>query len=160
MALTPAQLQTLKTAILAAPELASLPDNDDSAFTIAAAFNAVASPVFRVWRTNVPAKDIRAVVVWTEMNNLSVVPQNNWYFGILSNGVVNIADTNVRQGIADIFSGASFAATRAALLAVAKRNATRAEKLFATGTGSDGSPATMVVEGALSYLDIVEARHV
>jgi len=64
----------------------------------------------------------------------------------------------VRSGITDIFSGVGGATTRAQLLAVVKRNATRAEKLFATGTGSDASPATMAVEGRLAYQDIGQAR--
>jgi hypothetical protein len=157
MALTTAQLQALKAAINADGALAALPHNDDAAFTIAAAFNALASPAFIVWRTNIPTKDVRKVVVWTEMNGIAQVPLMNWYSGILANGIVDASDANVRQGIADIFAGPGAAATRTALVAMAKRSATRAEKLFATGTGSDGSPAVMVFEGNLSYQDVVSA---
>jgi hypothetical protein len=32
------------------------------------------------------------------------------------------------------------------------------EKLLATGTGSDGSPATMGFEGPISYQDVQAAR--
>ncbi len=38
-----------------------------------------------------------------------------------------------------------------------KRTATRGEKVFATGTGSDASPATLNYEGAISYNDVKDA---
>ena len=54
----------------------------------------------------------------------------------------------------DIFSGAGGATTRAALLALWKRVASRVERLFATGTGSDASPGTLVFEGAIDVNDV------
>ena len=51
---------------------------------------------------------------------------------MLSNGTINAADNNVRQGILDIFSGAQGATSRANLTAISRRLATRAEKLFAS----------------------------
>lgn len=59
----------------------------------------------------------------------------------------------------DVFSGAGGTNTRAALLVLWKRLATRIEKLFATGTGSDAVPATLVFEGEVSVQDIIEARN-
>jgi len=44
-ALTTAQYQTLKAAIVADPTLSAQPLNSDGAFAIAAALNAIASPV-------------------------------------------------------------------------------------------------------------------
>jgi hypothetical protein len=40
-----------------------------------------------------------------------------------------------------------------------KRLATRAEALYATGTGSDGSPAILTFEGRITPLDVDQARH-
>lgn len=157
MALTSDQLATLKAAINSDPALSVLPNNDDAAFTIAAAFNALASPVFIVWRTDIPTKDIKKAVVWTEYI-ARAQGERDAFVLINSNGIVNAADANVRQGFADIFSGPLGATTRANLTALAKRDATRAEKLFSTGTGSDGSPATMSFEGQLSYRDVLQAR--
>jgi hypothetical protein len=48
--------------------------------------------------------------------------------------------------------------TRAALLALWKRLATRGEKLYATGTGSDAVPGTLTFEGNISARDVEEAR--
>jgi hypothetical protein len=74
---------------------------------------------------------------------------------------MNPSLANVRQGMADIFSGStnSAPAQRAHLTAVSKRTATKAEKLFATGTGTDATPATMTFEGRLSYDDVQAARN-
>lgn len=157
MPLTTAQLTTLKADILADPALAAQPNNSDGAFAIAAVYNTVATPDFIVWKTDVPTSVCKQAMVWTEFISRSAGEREAWQF-MLSNGTINPSDANVRQGIQDIFSGAGGAASRAALLAIAKRKATRAEKLFATGTGSDASPATMGFVGNLSYQDVELAR--
>jgi len=157
MSLTPAQLSTLQADIEADPVLDALPNNSDGAFAIAAAYNVLASPTFTVWRTNVPTKDCKTAMIWTEYIARSAGEREAWTF-MLSNGFINVGDVNVRQGIQDIFSGAGGATTRANLMSIAKRSATRGEKLFATGTGSDASPATMTVEGSLSFQDVEQAR--
>ncbi len=46
---------------------------------------------------------------------------------------------------------------KAAILAAQKRAATKAEALFATGTGSDASPGTLIWEGTLSVDDVSRA---
>ena len=74
-------------------------------------------------------------------------------------GWVNPSLTNVRQAFADIFSGgtAPAPANRTHLLAVARRKASRIEKLYATGTGSTGSPGTLVFEGTVTPSEIIAA---
>jgi hypothetical protein len=69
----------------------------------------------------------------------------------------NASIAGIRAMFDDIWSGAGGTTTRAALLALWKRNARRIEKLFVTGTGSDASPATLVVEGPISNEEIVLA---
>jgi hypothetical protein len=71
---------------------------------------------------------------------------------------VNPSLIDVRQMFDDIFSGAGGTNTRANLLALWKRLATRGEKIFATGTGSDPSPGTLTFEGNISYQDVEQAR--
>ena len=66
MALTAAQLSTLKAAILADPALNAEPNNSDGAFAIAAALNQLSSPAFIVWKTDIPTKDIKKVINWPE----------------------------------------------------------------------------------------------
>jgi len=50
------------------------------------------------------------------------------------------------------------AACRAALAAMLRRLSTRFERLYATGSGSDASPGTLVLEGPVSYQQVQEAR--
>jgi len=154
--LTTEQLQTLKADIAADETFAGIPHNSDGAWEIAAAYNLAAIPAFVVWKTDVPTSLCKQAMLWTEYIARSAGERDAWQF-MLSNGTINAADVNVRQGIADVFSGPGGATTRANLTAIAKRNATRAEKLFATGTGSDASPATMSFEGSLIYQDVLQA---
>lgn len=65
---------------------------------------------------------------------------------------------NVRQAVNDAFSGAGGALSRAAIRLAGQRNANVLEKLFSSGTGDSANPATMTVEGALSYQEVELAR--
>ncbi len=168
MALTLAQQQTLKTDIAADSVLNSQPMNADGAFTIAAAMNAVVSPDFWVWRTSVPKNELTnststdgTSFVWAGNGFITRANGEQTAWRELFNGTnqVNPSLANVRQAFSDIFSGTGNAAlNRAHLLAIARRKATRAEKLFASGAGSSAVPATMTIEGALSYQDVEAAR--
>ena len=76
---------------------------------------------------------------------------------ILSQEGINASLPDRRAIFDDIFSGAGGAATRAKLLVLWKQLATRAEKLYATGTGSDASPATMTFQGEIMMQDVQDA---
>ena len=169
MALTAAQLTTLK-ADIAASEFSGLPLNDDSSFAIASAYNLPASPDFWVWRTSVSKAEYHHAtsVDGTVFNftgagyiTRSAGERECWETLFNGDGFANPSLANVRQAVADIFSGATAPApaNRTHLLTVSRRKATRFEKLFATGTGSTGSPATMVLEGAVTYGDVSTARN-
>lgn len=152
-----AKLLAIKNEILADPVLNAQPLNSDGAFFIANELNKIPAPAFVVWRTNIPTKDIKKAIVWTEYIGRSQGERDAFVL-INSNGIVNAADANVRQGFLDIFSGPSGATTRANLTALSKRSATRAEKVLATGTGSDASPATMGAEGLITFQEVEAAR--
>jgi hypothetical protein len=166
-ALTPAQLTALKNDILADPELAAHPNTADGAFAIAEAYSAVAAPDFWVWRSSVSQAEIVGVATpapdntswsWTTYIARSQGERDGWREMFADTGTINPSRPNVRQGLQDIFSGGTGAGQRTHLLAAARRKANRVEKLFATGTGSTASPATMGFEGALSYQDVLSAR--
>jgi hypothetical protein len=154
--LNASQLQALKTHMLTIPELqAAIAAGDDMA--LAAYYNAEKTPAFVVWRTRImPAEYVQAIT-WTEVDTLTVGKARIWEW-LTSNQsqAINAALLNVRQGISDAF--ASAATTRTALTALAKRNATVLETLFATGTGTTATPATLVIEGAINYAEISHAR--
>jgi hypothetical protein len=155
--LTQAQLLILKNDIIADPVLNAYPNTGDGAYAIAMVYNLQAVPDFTVWKTNVPTEAVKQGTVWTEFIGRSAGERDAYQF-MLSNGWINAADPNIRQGINDIFSGPNGVGTRANLVAIAKRLATRVEKLFATGTGTNASPATMTFEGSLSFQDVLSAK--
>lgn len=157
--MTPAQLATLKAAILADNALASQPMNSDGAFEIARLLNEPAAPDFIVWKTDVSVDEImRNGMDWARVDNLSVGKARIWdWLGRL--GTFNASKTNVRAGVDAAWVGtAADLAVRAAIYVHCKRKATRIEKILATGTGTDVSPATMSFEGLLSYQDVESAR--
>lgn len=169
MGLTPSQLTALKADILADPVLSAQPQNSDGAFAIAAAYNLTVTPDFWVWRTRVSKNEITQQTSqdgtdfnWTGTGFItrSQGERDAWR-ELFDGGQVNPSLANVRTAFQDIFSGGTppAPANRAHLLAVARRKATRAEKLFASGTGSTATPATMSFEGSLNYQDVQEARN-
>lgn len=164
--LTPAQLSTLKALILADPALNAHPNNADGNLAIAQALAAIASPDYWVWRSFVSDQEMYEGTgdggtswSWSSYISRSQGERDAWRQMVNMAGGLNPSLANVRAGIADIFSGAGGASQRTHLLAVGRRKANRAEKLFATGTGSTASPATMTVEGTLSGDDVQAARN-
>jgi hypothetical protein len=160
MALTPAQQATLKAAIAADATLNAFPNSPDGAYAIADAMDALASGPFIVWKTSVNPDDImRNGMDWTRVDNLTVGKARIWEW-MTRLGTFNPSRTNIRAGIDATWVGtAADLAVRATVYTHCKRSATIAEKLFATGTGTDGNPATMTVEGRLSYQDVYDARN-
>lgn len=154
MVLSSAQLATLKTDILADGALAAIPRTSDGYALIAAAYSAVATPDFWVWRTNVTRADIYHTTSvdattwnWSTYKAQSVPEQNAWV-QIFMGDLVSFALANVRAGVAAIFTGSQAQTDqRTHCLAIGRRKATRGEKLFATGTGSTAVPAVMATGG-------------
>lgn len=168
--MTPAQLVVLRADILANPILAAKPLGDDSAFEIAAFYNATASPDFWAWRTSVSKIEIvqsagpdGTTFTWVGNGFItrSVGEQAAWRELFAETGAINAALANVRQAFTDIFSGTgNAAANRTHLQAIARRKVTVGEKLFATGAGTTAAPGTMTFEGAVSFQGVNAARAV
>lgn len=157
MSLTSAQLATLKAAILADTDPAVIAARSIRNDTeVARLYNLASSPAFIVWKTAVPPEDYRESVVWTEVDTLTVGKARiwEWLTGLMALPF-NPSKANVRTGIADCWAVGT--TTRTQLLALAKRTATKAEKLYATGTGTDATPGTLTFEGALGFMDVAEA---
>lgn len=155
--LTSAQLTALATDINANPAFAAIPHTADGAYEIAAAYDVV-QPAYIVWKTNVTNEEIlRNGMDWTRVDNLSVGKSRIWEW-MMQFGNFNPSKPNIRAGIDAVWVGtAADLAVRAAVYVHCKRAATRAEKLFATGTGTDASPATMAVEGSISWMEVKTA---
>lgn len=158
--LTQAQKTALATAVAADHSFDVLPHNTDGAFAVAAAFNITESPNYYVWKSSVSQDEImQNGFDWTRVDNLSVGKSRIWEW-MFSNQerVINPSKANVRAGIDAVWVGtAADLAVRAVVYTHCYRLATRAEKLFATGTGTTASPATMGYEGQLNYNEVQEA---
>jgi hypothetical protein len=156
MALTEAQLTTLKAAI----EGDSTLNGYWLAGNIGALeryWNEAASPAYIVWRSSVTAENWRAAIIGgggaTQLDGLTASKRESLLWAC--SDMLRPSDPAVRAALDD-FCG-SQATLKAALQAAQKRSATNVEKLFASGTGSDASPATMGFEGFLPDRDIEAA---
>ncbi len=137
--------------------------------TLAQLYNQPANPAFWVWRTALEKKEVVQSVsrtgtsfVWAGNGFItrSAGELEAWNQLFNSTLTCNPSLANVRQAFADIFSGAGNAAlNRTHLDVVARRQVTRAERLFATGAGADsaGGAGTLVWDGTLSPSDIGRA---
>lgn len=160
--LTPAQKTALAAHIAASPDLNSIPNSWDGAYAIAEMLQLPASPAFIVWKTAVSQDEVmQNGFDWVLVDNLTVGKARIWEWLFDNEGsTINPSKANVRAGIAECWKGtAPMLAQQAVVLGHCKRAASRLEKLFATGVGSDASPATMTVEGSINYNDVYEARN-
>ena len=149
---------TLKDYITSVPEWAALPQNSDTAYYIAEQLNKDSVPSYIVWKTSVQADEImRNGLDWTRVDNLTVGKARIWDWMTRLDSL-NPSKINIRAGIDATWVGtAADLAVRAVVYTHCKRPATVVEKLFATGTGTDASPATMGYEGPLPYTEIISA---
>jgi hypothetical protein len=133
---------------------------------IVAAYNANAAPDYWVWRTSLTKKEIVEATTedattfsYTIHIARSQGERDTWTSVIPD--PMNPSLLNLRQGFADIYSGAGGAAQRTHLLAIARKRATRIQKLLLTpaGTspGSTGNPQTMLYTGVIDNADVALA---
>lgn len=155
--LTPAQQLTLKTDVEADPTLSLLTPSADNAFAIADAYAVIVDPAFIVWRSNVTASETGNAWTGTDIDGMSSLNMQRLQLLLASSpaGTFDMRRIDRREGFENPFGTNPSNASRVAMRAVWKRSANRLEKLFATGTGSDASPATTVVEGRVSYQEIM-----
>ena len=165
MALTTAQQATLKAAILADPVLDAFPNTLDGAFGISVELNKQFSPDFTVWKTDVSVIKIGDNFDGAELANLTTAEANRlqtiaaYSVSGFSEEGINPSLIDRRLFFDDVFSGAQGATTRANLAALWRRIATYGEKIFASGTGTNASPALLDIEGNISYPDVFVARN-
>lgn len=162
MPLTTAQLTTLKAAILADPVMNAYPNDPNGAIALAQYLNDLAAPAYIAWRSSVPLDEITSNgFTWTLVDSLTVGAARIWEWMFANEArSINPSKTNVRQGIIDVWSGtAGKLAVQVAVFGHCKRSVRRAEKIFATGLGTDASPSTMGYEGTINYVDVQDARN-
>jgi len=159
--MTPAQLQTLHTYILASPDLASQPMTPDGDYEIARLLSLDAlGPTNIVWRSLVSLNIVATAYDPVELDALTVNERSRLQtLAFYMPAGVQPSIPNVRDFFNNIFAGAGGADTRAALRGTWERIATRGERLYALGAGTSADPATLVIEGAISPSDVNTARN-
>jgi hypothetical protein len=180
MALNQAQLVTLKADIAADPVLSILPMSNASGDTIAAAYNSAASPDFIVWNPSTATKDVMDAITWANLTpsdapdgtaawtNRALACQGkqfNIQTMLVGRDLVDATKVNLVAGLQDALtnvpSGAA-GATKSGGWANVKialtRKATRAEKLFGSGTGTAATPGLMGFIGRITQDDVTTAR--
>lgn len=153
--LTTAQYQTLATHIRANTDpavVAALAGRVDN--VIAEWYNGVGSCV--IWRNAVRPSEYREAIVWSVVDGLTAGKRE--VFVWMTQGLtipIDATKPNIRQGIADVFGAGS--ATGIALVALSKRNASRFEDIWATGTCTTQTPGAIPTEGPLQVNDVSRA---
>ncbi len=169
--MTDAQLQALAAAIradvLATPTAVIPGYTDNGTWTLSQAMtvrNDIAltawensASTFIAWKSSVTIRETGQAFNGTEWAGMTTANHTRLqtvaqYLSAYSPGLADI-----RAMFNDIWSGAGGTITRPALLALWKRQATRAEKVFATGNGADATPGTLVFEGQVSTNDVGNA---
>lgn len=165
MQLTTAQLQAIKADIAASGDLNGFPNNSDGNFAIAALYNQTASPVYWVWRRVVTQAEVMLNGFdWTRVDNLSVGKARIWDWMFFT-GQFDPSKANIRAGVIAVWVGTQADLNvRAAVWLHCQREATRIERLLASGAGTqaaiDGTgPGTMGSEGPITYQDVEAARN-
>lgn len=164
----------------------ALPNNSDANFSIAQWYNQAAAGPFVVWR-DVPMETVLGLISYASMTPADAVPSSNALDALLiwqarslacqgkqfnlqnltiGRSVAPMKRANYRTAMQDCLTnipagagGNTIAANWTGVRDAAKFSATNAEKLFATGTGSTGSPADLSFEGAITMSDVETARN-
>ncbi len=156
-ALTNAQLLVLKAAIAAetTPAFVAFRQAGDKG-SMAAWYNG-SHPTFIVWKGSVTIRETGQAFNGSEWAGMTSANHTRLQTVAQYLMTYSPAVPGTRAMFDDIWSGAGGTSTRAALLVLWKRPARQVEKLYASGTGSDASPATLVFEGAITSSDINDA---
>lgn len=171
MQLSSSDLVTLKAAIINDPALATARANHDTQ-AIADHLNS-ASP-FIVWRTVMDTVEVLDAIVWANLTPIDAPDgtlawqcrslscqgkQFNLQIMLQGSTTVKPSRSNFRAGLQDALTnvpsgagGALVAAGWVSVKAAMQRAATYFEKLYASGVGTSGSPANLVIEGFLDEL--------
>lgn len=173
--LTFSQRQALRNDILSDASLNSLVAAND-VVEIARIYNLDAAPDFFVWRTFVPTEEIFDAINWasltptdapdltTTWGNRSLACQGkqfNLQTLLAGRERINTGRANIRAGLQDALTnipagagGALISAGWPAVKTAITRKASRVERFFATGTGTQAAPGVIVHEGPVSYSEI------
>lgn len=157
--LSTAQLQTLKAAIAAETAATFVTYRTNGQTDLMAGWYNQPS-TFVVYKNSVPTSALGYTINYVALAAVTSGNLTQLQLFLQLNPLSFPPTADIRAFFNTTFSGAlggQGQATRDALVALWKRFATRCEKLYATGTGSDASPGALVFDGSLSGTDISAA---
>ena len=158
--LTDPQLQTLAAAIRASTDpavVAALAIRNDMA--LADWCNTPST--FVVWKTSATQHELMQLAGfdWAQIDNLTPGQSRIWEW-LFANSArsIDASKERVRAGISECWKGTALkVAVGTAVLNGCKRFASRVEKIFATGTGSDAVPGLLTYAGPISFNEVSQA---
>ena len=130
----------------------AVPVGAQNAQTVADWYNLTASPDYWVWRAAVSQLEIVSVKTpdntvwsWPAYIARSQGERDGWREMFADTGYIDFYRDNIRQGLADIFSGTTnnAPAQRTHLLRIGRQQATNAQKLFAVAVTVNGNGNTI-----------------
>lgn len=151
--LTSAQLTTLAAALRADtdPDVAAAVAIGNATYLVSA-YNALSTYI--VWRSVVTPDQARIAIVsgsqLAQLDNLTVGKRDALLYAFAAD--VATSNQATREAIIDLCGTQNV--LKAALTAAMKRAATKAERIFATGTGTDAAPGTLGWEGQITIEDV------
>lgn len=154
MALTTQQAETFKTALFSEtdPTLVGYRTNGQTSL-IRDWYNATDPSNYVIWRNKVALDEImQNGFDWTQVDNQTVGRARIWEWMFNNQErFINPSKANVRAGINEAWKGsAAMLAVRDSIYIHCKKFASRIDKLFATGAGTDASPSVAL------YLTLTE----
>jgi len=161
MALTAAQLPTLKSAINAETDPTFVGYRTNGQNGLMAAFYNAAHASFVVYKSSVTIADVGKAINYVAFEALTTANLEKINtFTRVNMQTFPPSKADIRTFWSNVFSGAlggQGQATRDALDALWRRLATRGERLYATGTGTTVDPGVLVFEGNINDIDVQNA---
>ena len=127
--MTPAQLATLKAAILADPALSPLSSGPTTDYNgLVTLLNAAASPTTKAWRTSVPPVDADDAPDYSTFDSIPAGKRDSWGFFLAFTRDYNRNKT--RKWVIDVWGNATAGSNAEAVLTTGLENATRAQVII------------------------------
>jgi len=158
MALTPAQIQTLKAAILAETDAEFVALRSAGATgAMGEWYNVAINPVQKAWITNQPPQATDDAPSYSTFDSIAAGKRDSW--GFFLSYPRDFTRAKIRAWVTDVWGNATAASNAEAILQAATRNATRGEIVFGGTTRTTGTVAALDLNrvGTLSNEDIVLA---
>lgn len=157
MALTTQQSADLAAAIIAEPAVAAfLATGDDG--SIAAYYNAPASPTQLAWLTSVSSRALDEGADYSAFDSVAAGKRDAWAL-FLQYAPRDMSKNKNRKAVTDVWGNATGGSISESILQASTRKATRVEVLFGGNVASTGAVSALKLnwEGRITDIDVAQA---